>query len=157
MRLYQHTQACLQSRYALQHPLAILSPNPQFTLIDALEVISTHGLVPSIPKQTLVARLRSLLARIVKLALRFPVAQIRQSGERDSGGEGGLRLEFALLVVGPWVAVGFLPSDGLLDLFRVFWCGGHCAVNLVVDGLKYRDYWRMKSSPVESRLSTGLH
>lgn len=69
----------------------------------------------------------------------------------------GLRLEFAFLVFGPWGAVGFLPIDGLLDLFCVLWCGGHGAGDLVVDGLKYRDFWRMKSSPVEYRLSTGLH
>jgi hypothetical protein len=40
---------------------------------NVLKVFAAHGLVAIIPKQALVASLRSLLARIVEFAFRFPV------------------------------------------------------------------------------------
>jgi hypothetical protein len=72
----KHTQADLQSRYALNHTSAqshdrITAPMQQPESQNILKVFSTHGLVAVIPVKAFVAALRRLLARIVELALGF--------------------------------------------------------------------------------------
>lgn len=72
----KHTQADLQSRYALNHRSAqshshIAASIPQPKSQNILKVFSAHGLVAVIPVKAFVAALRRFLARIVELALGF--------------------------------------------------------------------------------------
>lgn len=58
-----------------------------------LEVFAAHSLVAAVPEQALVAPLRSLLARVEELALRFPIGGVIAASVARSCGRDELEVE----------------------------------------------------------------